>query len=399
MPETFLPAYRPPPDDHRRRGPRGLLDGMREATRLTRAGDLAQATALIQHSLGQQRTEAPQDSPGPAPRPPEPSRMRTRRPARPSTPPIVSPDWTGRGSSPTVATEPSPGRFVAAAFGNRAGTRGYKLYLPDGADRGARPLLVMLHGCTQDADDFAAGTRMNALAHANGFFVVYPEQSCNANPSRCWNWFEAADQRRDSGEPSIIADITREVAAAHRVDGRRIYVAGLSAGAAMAVIMSATYPDLYAAAGVHSGLAYGAASDLPSALQAMKRGGGRTRAPGPDVFTPTIVFHGDQDLTVNRRNGDEILSPWLAAGSQRVGGERPPITVRKEQVPGGRHSTRSVYSGIDGRLLAESWTVHGLGHAWSGGDPSGSFTDPRGPDASAEMVRFFHDVTAQRSSL
>jgi poly(hydroxyalkanoate) depolymerase family esterase len=233
---------------------------------------------------------------------------------------------------------------------------------------------------------------MNELAESGGFLVVYPEQSAKANGQRCWNWFKADDQRRERGEPSIIAGITRRVAATHPVDTRRVYVAGMSAGGAMAVVMGATYPDLYAAVGVHSGLAYGAAHDMPSAFMAMKQGApdparGKTQAAqdagAVDLAraVPTIVFHGDRDGTVHPRNGEQVLHQWA--------GDSARATVRRGQVSGGRAYTRSVYRDAGGRSVAERWIVHGAGHAWSGGSGSGSYTDPQGPDASAEMVRFF----------
>ena len=304
-------------------------------------------------------------------------------------PPGINPDLL-RAPEPGVARA---GRFVAGSFTNHAGTRGYKLYIPSGAEGRDLPLVVMLHGCTQGADDLAAGTRMNELAESGSFFfVVYPEQSTGANGQRCWNWFKADEQRRDRGEPSIIAGITRQVAATQPVDVRRIYVAGMSAGAAMAEILGATYPDLYATVGVHSGLAYGAAHDLPSAFAAMKGGApdpaqGKTRAAqaaGAVDLTrsvPTIVFHGDRDGTVHPRNGEQVLHQWA--------GEAGRATVRRGQVPGGRAYTRSVYHAAGGQAVAERWVIHGAGHAWSGGSPRGSYTDPDGPDASAEMVRFF----------
>lgn len=381
----------------------GMPEGMREANRLTRAGRLAEATALIQRTLGNKRPSTPPRPPEASPRPVAPSRPAWRaRTAAPSGRPIATPQRTSRSAArPHVTATPASDRLVSASHSNRAGTRSYKLYVPEKAGRVPMPLIVMLHGCTQDADDFAAGTRMNALARANGFVVVYPQQSDRANPSRCWNWFKAGDQLRDGGEPSIIADITREVAASHDVDGGRIYVGGMSAGAAMAVIMGSTYPDLYAAVGVHSGLAYGAASDLPSALRAMKQGGGTAGRPGrapttvPGDLTPTIVFHGDRDQTVHRRNGEQILAPWTSGGAQPVGGDRVLLTVHEDRVPSGHAYTRYVYRDVHGRPVAEGWSVHGLGHAWSGGDPSGSYTDPKGPDASAEMVRFFAGIAAR----
>ncbi|MGZ5165536.1 MAG: extracellular catalytic domain type 1 short-chain-length polyhydroxyalkanoate depolymerase, partial [Burkholderiales bacterium] len=222
---------------------------------------------------------------------------------------------------PATPAEPArPGQFVTRSFTNHAGTRTYKLYVPASyaAERDAVPMVVMLHGCTQSPDDFAAGTRMNVLAEQHGFLVVYPGQAANANGSKCWNWFRAEDQDRDRGEPSIIAGITREVAKNYRVDVRRIFVAGLSAGAAMAVILGATYPELYAAIGAHSGLPYRAAHDMPSAFGAMHGAGPLPGMPNlrvkpvtgglPPVHqVPTIVFHGDSDHTVNAQNAATIV--------------------------------------------------------------------------------------------
>jgi poly(hydroxyalkanoate) depolymerase family esterase len=372
-----------------------LHDGMREATRLTRAGRLTEATALIQRTLRGER-EAPLSRP-----PAEPvkvanavvrtvrhaSRGRTRDAtgshSRTAAPP------SDRAAGPT----PASGRFFTTSMTNRAGTRSYKVYVPSGARDLALPLIVMLHGCTQDADDFAAGTRMNALAEEHGFLVVYPEQSGRANPSRCWNWFKASEQQRGQGEPSIIADITREVAASYNVDAQRIYVAGMSAGAAMALTMATTHPDLYAAVGVHSGLPHGVASDLPSALGLMKHGpqmsADRTTVAGRTTAAkrvPAIVFHGDHDQTVNQRNAEQVLreSVWGTLGDAR-----PLLSVHEGHQPGGLAYTRYIYRDTDGGTLAEGWSVHGLGHAWSGGAAAGSHTDPRGPDASAQMARFF----------
>jgi poly(hydroxyalkanoate) depolymerase family esterase len=287
---------------------------------------------------------------------------------------------------PPTIDVPEGGRFVSGSFTNGAGTRGYKLYIPSGITGEAVPLVVMLHGCTQNPDDFAAGTRMNVLAEEGKFFVLYPEQSNGANMQKCWNWFQAGDQSRERGEPSIIAGITHQIAATQPIDPRRIYVAGMSAGGAMAVVMGETYPDLYAAIGVHSGLPYGAARDMPSAFQAMQAGG-----PSQGVSrVPTIVFHGDRDTTVDQRNGQQVLRCWAnpeTAGA--VANAKPLVTVKKGKVPNGHPYTRSVYHDADGQPVAEGWMVHGAGHAWAGGDPRGSYTDSRGPDASTEMMRFF----------
>lgn len=295
---------------------------------------------------------------------------------------------------------PPRGAFLNRSFANDAGTRTYKLYIP--ASYAAEssepvPVIVMLHGCTQSPDDFAAGTRMNALAEQHGFLVIYPAQAANANGSKCWNWFRPQDQQRDSGEPSLIAGITREVAAAYRVDTRRIFVAGLSAGAAMAVILGAMYPELYAAVGAHSGLHYGSAHDMPSAFAAMRNGAAHPGQRDPAVaplatraeasnFTPTIVFQGDRDQTVNARNADAIVERVIAAGPDQ---HPRRSNVHTGTAPGGRRYRRTGYVDHANRSVVEHWTVHGAGHAWSGGSPDGSFTDPMGPDASAEMIRFF----------
>jgi poly(hydroxyalkanoate) depolymerase family esterase len=355
--------------------PHGMLGHMREATRLTRAGRVHDATALIQRTL-----RGPLGGGDPV------GRARPTDAAAPArvTSTVVRTERTG-GSVPPApppgTATTSPGRFLAESLTTRAGTRAYKVFVPGAASVAAMPLLVMLHGCTQDADDFAAGTRMNALAERHGFVVAYPEQSHQANPSRCWNWFEPADQSRDRGEPSLIADIARTVMASAHIDPSRVHAAGMSAGGAMAAILGAVHPDLFAAIGVHSGLAHGAATDLPSALQAMKQGGAGTARTDP--ATPAIVFHGDRDRTVHRGNAEQVLRQATAHVAH------PLLTVHERAGAAGRDATRYVYRAPDGRTLAEGWSVHGLGHAWSGGDPAGSHTDPVGPDASAEMLRFF----------
>lgn len=301
-----------------------------------------------------------------------------------------------------------PGSFEPRQFGNRAGKRAYRVYVP-AALQAVRPdvlspMLVMLHGCTQSAADFAAGTQMNHLADQHGFLVVYPEQAAEANPSKCWNWFRPQDQQRDAGEPSLIAGLVREAAQHHRADPRRIFVAGLSAGAAMAVVLGQTHPDLFAGVGVHSGLPYGSAHDVPSALAAMK--GGRSGLPGLRTAVdepkspfkkavhavPVIVFHGDRDHTVQKLNAVHIVQQAQQAQQARSAapgkGELHEHT-QSGVASGGRRFTRTVHVDAQGHTAIESWTLHGAGHAWSGGHASGSYTDGSGPDASAEMVRFF----------
>ncbi|PYI88761.1 MAG: hypothetical protein DME26_02845, partial [Verrucomicrobia bacterium] len=211
--------------------------------------------------------------------------------------------------------------FYQRSYTNHAGTRDYKLFLPSVYHGQPLPLIIMLHGCNQTADDFAVGTRMNVLAEARGCCVAYPMQPPSANWLKCWHWFCHSDQQRGQGEPSIIAGLTREVVRSYGLDRNRVYVAGLSAGGAMAVILGRTYPDLFAAVGVHSGLPYGIAHDLPSAFAAMNRGSaidagcpqeGGLQPPFALPAIPTIVFHGYRDTTVHPSNGKEVAAQSAA---------------------------------------------------------------------------------------
>ncbi len=346
------------------------LTAMAAATRLTRQGRLSEATALIQQTLGGR-------PPGPA-----------ATPAR-STAAAARPQPTLAAAVVPASKRPAA-RFEASSYAGPAGTRTYRLYVPDAqADGRPLPLLVMLHGGTQDAAAFAAATGMNDLAERDGFLVAYPEQPRSANAGLYWNWFEPGHQRRDAGEPSLIAGITRQVIERYGADSSRVYVAGFSAGGAMAAVMAAVYPDLYAAVGVHSGLAYAAAGDLASGLTAMRQGPPRRiRALARPL--PLIVFHGDRDSTVAHANAagliDHVLGPAGRPAAETVSG----------RVPGGRAFTRSTYRGPSGKPVAERWTIQQGGHAWSGGTAGGSYTDPLGPDASAEFVRFFREHPAGR---
>ena len=457
---------------------------MQEATRLTRSGQLSEATQVIQRALqgasqgggqgagARPAREASPSSDAAAPLSPAlrqssmildgcvfeveeavagapAARGAPSAPSNPSNPftPEVAPR-TPEGAS----TGKSQGDFSDGCHTHASLTRRYKLYTPPGSVGGtgkSPPLVVMLHGCTQNPDDFAAGTGMNALAREQGFCVLYPAQSADANPQRCWNWFKHNHQSRGRGEAALLASMTLSIMQQNGIDSRRVYIAGLSAGGAMAAIMAAAYPEIFAAVGVHSGLAVGAASNVSEALAAMRSGakgekgagfggtrghggGGLSRATsglkgdrpaGPDCAVPTIavpaiIFHGDQDATVHPRNGEQVGEQVVAA-VQGASGQS--VTQRIEQgvASGGRRFTRTVHQrsedlnrdinrnvdrdpdrdAADGADMAhhnprsgtaaEHWLVHGAGHAWSGGDGKCSYTDPKGPDASREMLRFF----------
>lgn len=293
-------------------------------------------------------------------------------------------DHGGRaGLTPARAPEPEGAQFLAASFSNEAGSRPYKLYVPSRYRPGcAVPLIVMLHGCTQSPDDFAAGTRMNEAAEEHTCLVVYPGQTSAANMQKCWNWFSASDQQRGQGEPSLIAGIAHQVMRDYAIDSQRVYVAGLSAGGAAAAIMGDAYPDLFAAIGVHSGLACGAARDMPSAFAAMQGNGAAARSGTRQGGMPAIVFHGDRDSTVNSRNADAVVAQAAPPGtlSQRTD---------RGHSAGGHAYSRTVSMDAAGATVIEQWKVHGAGHAWFGGSAAGSYTDPRGPDATREMLRFF----------
>jgi poly(hydroxyalkanoate) depolymerase family esterase len=360
---------------------------MQEATRLTRAGDLQGATDLIQAALRGNSADSPaandatvidveaREVPSPdtpaigtdVPRPPE--QPQAREAPRPQPEPAARPVPPSGSQREAFVT----GRHGGA---NTAG-RDYKLYIPPNAGSQPLPLVVMLHGCTQDANDFAAGTRMNEVARTQGFYVLYPVQSQQANPQKCWNWFKHTHQQRDRGEPALVAGMVRAVMAQHAIDPKRVYAAGLSAGGAMAAILAQTHPDVFAAVGVHSGLAAGSAKDLPSALQAMKSGAASAPRAGNGV--PTIVFHGTGDHTVSPVNGEQVFGA-------AVGG---PVQAEPVASPGSRGVTRRVSRSASGQAIAEYWLVDGAPHAWSGGSSAGSYTDMRGPDATSEMVRFF----------
>ncbi len=270
---------------------------------------------------------------------------------------------------------------LARRFGNAAGSRAYDLFVPSGYEGAPLPLVVMLHGCSQSARDFAIDTGMDRLAEEQGFLVAYPDQPRSANIAKSWNWFRDGDQRRDRGEPSILAGLTREIMAAFNVDPARVYVAGLSSGGAAAAVMALAYPDIYAAVGIHSGLAGGSAGSMSVAFSTMRRGA-LLRPHQATHPLPTIVFHGDRDTTVSPVNGDQAIAQAQPDGDLN-------ITTVDGRSDGGMAYTRTILTEPDGKWSSEQWVLHGGGHAWAGGHPSGSHTDPTGPDASREMLRFF----------
>lgn len=333
---------------------------MASALRLTQGGRLADATAEIQKALSGK---------------PE----RQHHPLAETVKTLGALRKRALSGEPAAAIKvPGGAEFQTRSFSCHAGKRDYKLYIPANKPQGRRPLLVMLHGCTQNADDFAAGTRMNTLAEDHGMLVAYPVQSRSANASSCWNWFNPADQNRGTGEPAILAGVTQEIAGEHKIDPTRIYIAGLSAGGAMAMVMGASYPDIYSAVGVHSGLPYQSANDVMSALNAM-RSGSPTARPQPD--TRTIIFHGDADKTVHPSNAKMMISDFKS---------RKTVTQGQASGAGGRRYCRTVVQNGDSEVAkAELWMIKGAGHAWAGGSVEGSYTDPHGPDASVEMLRFF----------
>jgi poly(hydroxyalkanoate) depolymerase family esterase len=354
---------------------------MRAIAELTRAQKLMEATRLIQTALsGKQEHKEAQDA-----HIEKASTESSTRPRKPLAEVIetlrrAKRDWeTPVFRAKKTLKIPTGTEFLAGSFTCAAGTRDYRLYIPSGSALGPRPLLVMLHGCKQDPVDFAIGTRMNSVAEGRGMFVLYPWQPQGANPMSCWNWFNPKDQTRDAGEPLIIAGMTHHIISRYNIDPDRVFVAGLSAGGAMAAVMGATYPDIYAGIGIHSGVPYKAANDVRSAFAAMRGEPNVIRMPADAPRIRTIVFHGDGDQTVHPSNAAKII----AAQSDRND------IVERIGSTGNQPYTRTITRDHNGKVWNEHWLVHGGRHAWSGGSFEGSFTDPQGPEASREMVRFF----------
>lgn len=354
---------------------------MMTATELTRSGKLNEATALIQKMLGFRQPMNAAHTIHSLTVPTGENLANAARPAR----------LLKDANHPEPKPENAVGRFETKNYASTLGHRPYKLFTPSLYAGQPLPLVVMLHGCSQSPDDFAAGTNMNAIAEEIGFFVAYPEQISSANAMGCWNWFKPSDQKKDGGEPALITGIVRDIIAGHAVNQKMVYVAGLSAGGAMAAILGMTYPDLFAGIGVHSGLPCGAATSMTGAFNAMKRGGVRVPASASPHPVPTIVFHGDKDRTVDQLNSSDVIAQFDTTGAFDLS------TTETGMSEGGMKYSRSVYFQENGSPLFEQWMVHGAGHAWSGGNVKGSYTEPRGPDASREMVRFFFEHKLQHN--
>ena len=398
---------------------------MRDATRLTRAGQPDEATKAIQRALHPQpeTPEAPLNGPPIIDPATAPKPGAVTLDATPTVPggdvfevdmrrhdgtevddARAAPDSNhdaGRRAPSSFTHEQKfadvedtgAGEFTQGTHTHLSKTLRYKLYTPPGHGSRPLPLVVMLHGCTQNPDDFATGTGMNVAARAQGLFVLYPEQSQSANSSKCWNWFQSNDQHRGQGEPAFIASLTLAVIEQYHIDLRRVYIAGLSAGGAMATIVAEAYPEIFAAVGVHSGLPRGAANSVMEAFTVMRSGAAAAPIDGirMQMSVPTIVFHGDKDQTVHPKHGERVIAAVLngeSATQWRATDAGSPRIERGTSAKGRRY-TRSTYHDENGNTMLEHWLVHGAGHAWSGGNAAGSYTDAKGPEATTEMLRFF----------
>jgi poly(hydroxyalkanoate) depolymerase family esterase len=296
------------------------------------------------------------------------------------------------------------------------GSRNYKLFISAILDKGKpSPLLMLLHGCTHNAEAMAEISGMNEVAERNQFAVVYPEQRRGANLMKCWNWFNPKHQSRDAGEPSILAVIVEQVRSSCNIDPDRVYIAGVSAGGAMAVIAAATYPDLFAGVAVCAGAEFKAAASVSGGLAVMKQGGPDPIQQGQAAFEamkdglarkprrrmPVIVFQGTADNRVNPVNAEQVIAQWkqtnacLAASNGEIGFVASEKVIAG-QVPNGYTYHRHVYTD-QGRLFMEKWMIEGLGHAWSGSPQLHQHGDPKGPNASAEIWRFFKQAGSRRN--
>ena len=313
---------------------------------------------------------------------------------------------TSAGVAPVTASAvPNDDRIVAGVFRNEAGERRYKLFIPDGAGPpGGRPLVVMLHGCTQDADDIARGSRMNGAAKARGWMVLYPEQPATHHIKKCWHWYDPRHQHRGAGEPSLVAGMTRQISLQYGADTSRVFLAGVSAGAAMASLVAAAYPEVYSALALHSGLVHSASATVIDALGVMQKG---VPSPEPHAVAafaemgararvvPTLVIHGERDAVLAPINGAQAAKQWFLTNALVMGqpldttSGATNATLGEE---GGYHLRTSTYRANDGTPLSTLVMVKELGHAWSGGSSAGTFADERGPDATRRVFEFFAAV-------
>ncbi len=312
--------------------------------------------------------------------------------AKPEPPSMESPAQAHTLSSPVdTAGEES---FAWGSYEGPEGKRRYKLYVPPRVNAGKRRMIVMLHGCTQDPDDFARGTRMNEIARRKGFVVLYPEQPVSANPLKSWNWFASANQQRDKGEPAILVALVDRVIDEQRIDSSSVYLAGISAGGAMAAILGATYPERFSAIALHSGIAYALVTDMSQALAAMRTPSGDAATLGARVteamgqrkkLIPVMIVQGTADPSVNEKNASLLTAQWLAANSH-TGATARAVRVKSD---GSYPVSRTTYRTIKRRTLVDLWMIEGLAHAWSGGSKQGTYTDEKGHDITSEIVRFF----------
>lgn len=309
------------------------------------------------------------------------------------------------------AAESEMGEVVVGTCSVDAGKRSYSLHLPRNGSY--EHLVVMLHGCVQPARDFAVATNMNGAAAARGWPSLWPEQPARANLMRCWNWFAAKHQSRDGGEAAILGAMIAEVCERYGIAQGRVLLAGASAGAAMASIIAVTYPELIGALAIHSGAPFGAATNVFAGLSLMKKGHSDPVALGALAHRamgerakpiPAMVLHGGQDRAVHPHNGTRAAQQWavtnlLALGQMDRASMVPQPASETAHHEDGRYDAVVVrYQDDAGRTLAEEWRIPKLGHAWSGGSPEATYTDPRGPDATAAMIDFFSHSTEQFSS-
>ena len=306
------------------------------------------------------------------------------------------------------------GSWTSGTVKNASGSLDYKLFVSSTYRKDKPvPLVLMLHGCTQKAEELAAISGFNELADKNSFLVAYPEQSAAANPLRCWNWFDPKHQSRDAGESSLIAAVIQDIRASYTIDQKRTYAVGISAGGAMAVVMGTTYPELFAGLAVIAGMEYKAGLTVQEGLAAMKQGGPDPNQQGILAFQaiqkspagsvmrlPLIVFQGTKDPYLNPVNADQLIAQWAQTHDYLDDGkDNDSVNVQSASektgvVPNGYRFTKYSYNDSKGHLLLEKWIVEGLGHAWPGSSAANPFADAKGPNASEEILRFFSETTS-----